>query len=168
MVEIRVEKLNEESFRKYGEFQDLTNDEQMISRNFFDGSFYADLIRLDFANTTITSVSCCSVKKSERMIVDFMEYHANTCEGILPLDDDVIIYVGALKFGNVMDIKNLRAFYVPKWTFVKLNANVIHGAQFPARNDKAHLLCLLPAGTYGNDFHGRTVEAENEKGIIIG
>ena len=166
MINIKVEKLSDESFRKFGVYQDLTNDEQMSARTVAGGDFKADLIELNFGKTTLPTVSVCTVYKKDQRVVDFMEYHQFTCEGLFPFDDDVVIYVGTTMNGK-LDAKDLHAFYVPKYTFVKLNPLVVHGGQFPVHNEKAHLICMLPQRTYNNDMHYRIVDNDDEKGLIV-
>lgn len=166
MKEIKVQCLGDERFRKYGVYQDLTADAEMKGRVIPCGDFYPDLLTLDFGKTTLPTVSCCHVYKKEQMIVDFMEYHQFTCEGLLPLDDDVIIYVGMPERGE-LKIENLEAFYVPRLTFVKLNPMIIHGGQFPVSSPEAHLLCMLPGRTFQNDMVYRIIEEEDEKGILV-
>lgn len=165
MKEIKVRRLNDEAFRKYGVYQDLTADMEMKSRAIPCGDFYPDLLTLDFGRTTLPTVSCCHVYKKEQMTVDFMEYHQYSCEGLLPLDDDVIIYVGMPERGE-LKIENLEGFYVPKDTFVKLNPMVIHGGQFAVNEAEAHLLCMLPGRTFQNDMVYRIIEEEEEKGVL--
>lgn len=70
MREIKVQQLNEEAFRKYGMYQSLTDNEQMKSRVIPCGSFYPDLLTLDFAQTTLPTISCCHVFRQEQMVVD--------------------------------------------------------------------------------------------------
>lgn len=166
MREIKVQQLSDEGFRKYGVFQNLTDHEQMKSRVIPCGSFYPDLVTLDFGKTTLPTVSCCHVLKQERMVVDFLEYHKYTCEGLIALDDDVVIYVGMPDMGE-LKIENLEAFYVPKHTFVKFNPMIVHGGQYPVHNEEAHLICMLPGRTFNNDMVCRKIEDEEEKAILI-
>lgn len=166
MREIKVQNLSDEAFRKYGVYQNLTADEEMKSRVIPCGDFYPDLLALDFGKTTLPTVSCCHVYKQEPMIVDFLEYHQYTCEGLVPLDDDVIIYVGIPEMG-ALKIENLEGFYVPKHTFVKLNPMIVHGGQYPVNKSEAHLICMLPGRTFQNDMVYRRIEAEDEKGVLI-
>ena len=53
MRSIKVQTLDENAFRKYGVYQDLTNNRQMASRVITgdgrgEGGFYADLIWMNF------------------------------------------------------------------------------------------------------------------------
>ncbi len=75
-------------------------------------------------------------------------YHS----GLLPLDDDIVIFVGAPFPGQPFTASALEAFYVPKGTFVKLNPLLLHGTQFPLQADTAHVVCMLPGRTFRNDM----------------
>jgi ureidoglycolate hydrolase len=169
---IQVQQLSEEAFRRYGSYQDLTNSKQMALRTITgdgkgDGGFYADLLWLDFDRSKNNpSVSVCHIKKSEKNIVKFLEYHQTTCEGLFPFDDDVIIFVGAPGAGS-LKTDHLEAFYIPKGTFVKINPLVVHGTQFPVHRDEAHLICLLPGRTFMNDKVARTITSEDEMAVLI-
>ena len=61
------------------------------------------------------------VNKGE-MLVTQAEYHDTTCEGVLPLDDDVVIHVAPTTKEPVPELTE--AFIVPKGTMVKLNVGV--------------------------------------------
>lgn len=165
MRTIKIQKLTDEGFRKYGVFQDLTNHTQMAQRVIPCGNFYPDLLTLDFGKTTLPTISCCHVHKQDRMIVDFLEYHQYTCEGLVALDDDVVIYVGMPEMG-ALKIENIEAFYLPKHTFIKFNPMIIHGGQFPVHQKEAHLICMLPGRTFNNDMVSRVITDENEKGEL--
>lgn len=164
--EIRVHKLDETAFRKYGAFQNLTRDDEMDACTLVKGDFKPDLLWLNFGNTTLPTISVCLIHKQEKMIVNFIEYHKYTCECLVALDDDVIIYVGTPERGEIK-MDNIEAFYVPRYTAVKLNPCVLHGGQFPVHNDDAHMICMLPGRTFMNDMNYKIFRGEDEQGIII-
>ena len=149
---IRVQPLSEKKFAKYGEYQNLLDDASLSEKSIFPSGFYADVLKLDFGTSSLPCVSVCQVGKTQRMVVTMLEAHQFTCEGLLPLDDDVIIYAGTPFPGKKFSVENVEAFYVPKGTFVKLNPFILHGTQFPAEKETAHVLCLLPGRTFRNDM----------------
>jgi len=165
MYTIKAKILTIEGFGKYGIFQNLLNNESMAKKSIFPANFFADLITLDFASTTLPSISICHVKKQEKNVVSFLEAHQFTCEGLLPLDGDVIIYVGVP--GKKFSVEALEAFIVPKGTFVKLNPLIVHGTQYPVKEEEVHIVCMLPARTFKNDMIAQPIENENEKAEII-
>lgn len=165
MRTIKVKDLTTEAFEKYGVFQNLLDNESMAKKSIFPEKFFADLISLDVASTTLPSISVCQVAKREKNIVSFLEAHQYTCEGLLPLDGDVIIFVGtpAKKF----TVENIEAFAIPRGTFVKLNPLIVHGTQYPVKEEEVHVVCILPARTFRNDMIAQEIENEDEKAEII-
>ena len=172
MKEIKVQKLSEEAFRKYGVYQDLTNNLEMAGRTITgngkgQGGFYADLVWLDFDRAKNNpTISMCHILKKEKNIVSFLEYHKCTCEGLFPFDDDIIIFVGIPGSGE-LSVDNLEAFYIPSGTFVKINPMIVHGTQFPVHKDEAHVICMLPGRTFANDKVARSITDESEMANLV-
>ena len=165
MITIKVKPLTKEVFEKYGVYMDLLNNEALAKRSIFPANFFADIVPLDFGQTTLPTISICHVKQQEKKVIRFLEAHQFTCEGLLPLDADVIIFVGA-PIGKRFDVKNLEAFYVPKGTFVKLNPLIVHGTQFVVDQPEAHVVCMLPGRTFRNDMIGQPLEEEETAEIV--
>lgn len=165
MNRIKVQRLTEESFCRYGVFQNLLDQEQMAKKSIRSSDFFVDLVPLDFGGMTLPTISVCHVKKQERMRVDFLELHQHTCEGQLPLDADVVIFVG---IPSLPDLKaeNLEAFYVPKGTFVKLNPLIVHGKQYVVGKEEAHIVCMLPGRTFQNDRIARKLQEDEIAELI--
>lgn len=167
MTQIVAKPLSAEGFAKYGAFQNLLDTEDLAKKSLLPPfGFYPDVMTLEFGGSP--TVSVCHVKKGEKNIVGFMEAHARTCEGLLPIDGDVIIYVGSA-FGppERWDPSRLEAFIVPKGTFVKLNPLVIHGSQYAIDSDEVHLLCMLPARTFHNDMLSSVIKDENKVELVL-
>ena len=61
---IRIKKLDEKAFAKYGQFQNLLDDEALAARSIFPYGFFADVVKLDLGNTTLPTVSVCQDRKS--------------------------------------------------------------------------------------------------------
>ena len=83
------------------------------------------------------------------MLVTQAEYHDTTCEGVLPLDDDVVLHVAPATQNPVPELTE--AFIVPKGTMVKLNVGVWHLAAMPIHLDTAHVMITLPERIYKTD-----------------
>ena len=161
MRRIEVQKLSAEKFCRYGEYQDLLNDASLAKKSIFPGGFFADVVKLDLGTTTLPTVSVCQVRKSEQMVVSMVEAHKFTCEGLLPLDDDIVLFAGIPYPGRKLSSGPLEAFFVPKGTFVRLNPLIVHGTQcflqalFPQKcrltSSKLHgefpQYCISSAGT---------------------
>ena len=90
-----------------------------------------------------------AVHKDER-IVKAAEYHTTTWEGIVALDDDMIIHVAPASAGTPVP-ELTRAFIVPKGTMVKINAAIWHLCPLPLNNEVLHAMIILPECTYAND-----------------
>lgn len=166
MKEIKVQKLDQKKFAKYGEFQDLLDDAALAEKSLFPYGFFADVVKLDFGTTTLPTISVCQVKKQDKNIISLLEAHKFTCEGLLPLDDDIIIFVGTPLPGKKFSVDTVEAFYVPKGTFVKLNPLVLHGTQFPVSEGIAHVVCMLPGRTFMNDMLAERL-SEEERAVIV-
>ncbi|RGQ52003.1 hypothetical protein DWY96_04880 [Roseburia inulinivorans] len=165
MREIEVKQLTEEGFRKYGLYQNLLDDESLAQNAVFPRTFFADVLGpLDFGNGNLPTVSVCQVEKKEEKRIDFIEFHEHTCEGILPLDGDVILFVGTPGIYGLTP-EHIEAFYVPRGTFVKMNPLIVHGNQFSTSENTVHSMCLLAGRTFHNDMHVKQL-SEEEKILI--
>lgn len=148
MREIAPKQLEREAFRPYGDFMDLLRVEQMEKMAGADNIFIPDIVKLHLDGRMPASVSVARVSQCER-VISVVEYHSFTCEGILPLDGDVDIFVGPSSFRT--DPAAIEAFRVPKGTFVRLNPGVVHGRQYVVNSPSVNVLILLPERTFGND-----------------
>ena len=90
-----------------------------------------------------------AVRKDDR-IVKMAEYHTTTWEGIVALDDDMIIHVAPASGGTPVP-ELTKAFIVPKGYIVKINAAIWHLCPLPLNNDELHAMIILPECTYAND-----------------
>ena len=166
MRQIRPKELTYESFRKYGQFQNLLDTGSLAKAAVSSGGgFFPDVVTLNFGTTTIPTASVCYVRKEDSCVIDFIEAHRYTCEGLLPIDADMIIYVGVLKNGELTS-ETLEAFVVPKGTFVKFEPLIVHGRQYITGAEEAHALCLLPERTFANDMMARTLPGEEQVEIV--
>jgi ureidoglycolate lyase len=151
MRTITAQPLSAAAFRQYGTFQNLLDHEELAAASVQKKGFFPDLIPLNFGSTTLPTVSVCHVEREEKNIITFAEAHRYTCEGLLPLDAGVIIYVGRVIRGDLSP-ETIEAFLVPRGTFVKLEPLILHGRQFVTEAPQAHILCMLPQRTYHNDM----------------
>ena len=166
MYKIKAQELNREAFDKYGVYQNLLDSRSLATKSVFSEGFFADVVAMDFAQTTLPTISVCHVKRQEQKIIRFLEAHQYTCEGLLPLDADIIIFVGVLARG-VMDVQNLEAFRVPRGTFVKLNPLIVHGTQYVLDQEEAHVVCMLPGRTFKNDMIARQLTSLDDMAEIV-
>jgi len=127
--------------------------------------FFRDMIQQDLGGESSVSFSTCRVERREP-IIDVSEHHSKTAEGLMPLDNDVLIHVGpAVPGGAAVPLDEIRVFIVPKGTFVVLKRGVWHHAPFAFNSDLACILVVLPERAYANDC--TVVESEEPDYIRI-
>lgn len=166
MKTLIAQPLTKERFQKYGEFQNLLDDAALAQKSIFPGGFFADVVKLDFGTTTLPTISVCQVKKQEQNVIRMLEAHKYTCEGLLPIDADVIIFVGIPVPGKKFSVDTVEAFLVPKGTFVKLDPLILHGTQFPVDAENAHIVCMLPGRTFMNDMMMEVLPEEGQAIVV--
>ena len=132
----------------------------------FPYSLKKDGVALEFNQGNQPTISVCHVKKQSDNIISFLEAHQYACEGLLPLDGDVIIFVGIMD--RDFRTESIEAFYVPKGTFVKLNPLIVHGTQYPVDKEDVHIVCILPGRTFKNDMLSRRLETGEQIRITRG
>ena len=115
MRELKATKINAADFAPFGTFFSMTEPEGYPLQGEIH-KFYPDRI----SGTCMGSIgfSPIAVHKDER-IVKAAEYHTTTWEGIVALDDDMIIHVAPASAGAPVP-ELTRAFIVPKGTMVKI------------------------------------------------
>ena len=144
MRKIKAKPITAESFKGYGSFTDLLNPE-----GYSLGDFYQDRLLMHFAGDMQAAFSPLLILKPEKMIVNQAEFHNSTQEGILCLDDDVVVHVAPAGKDPVPELTE--AFLVPKGTMVCLNTGVWHLSAIPVNKELAHVLIVLPERIYNND-----------------
>lgn len=161
MKSIVVEELTAEAFKLFGCYADLLNP----SGEFFGSApikFYRDLLPMHMATGGL-AVSVCQVSPRP-FVIDTVEYHSYTPEGILSLNGDILVHVAAASQGEC-DTSRLRVFRVPCGTMLILKPGVWHHAPFTVDNKVRNVLILLPERTYANDCIVKTLSSEAAAGI---
>ena len=159
MKTIKVQKLSREAFRPFGDFVDLINDPSFDGKEDRTNVFTPNLLPFFLDGRTPATVNASRLKDDKKIVTGY-EWHSYTCEVMVALDGDMIIFVGAELRGPAA-IPEIEAFYVPQGTVVKLNPGVLHGRQFTAGKEDVHVLILLPTRTFANDVgRGRLEEAD--------
>ncbi len=162
MKTIQAKKMTKESFSKYGSYENLYQPATMGIGKGSPSAFYPDVMSFDFGTGHNASACVCQVTKRD-MVIESYEYHNNGCEGILPLDADIVIFAG-YGFPPILPVE-LEAFIVPKGTIVKLNPGVLHGTQFPVENEQATVVVMLPERTFATDL--QIVQLGGEEKLLI-
>ena len=133
MREVKAVTITKEEFAPYGTFYDMTHPDGYPLQGEIH-KFYPDRI----SGTAMGSMVKCA------------EYHTTTWEGIVALDDDMIIHVAPASAGTPVP-QLAKAFLVPKGSMVKINAAIWHLCPLPANNELLHAMIILPECTYAND-----------------
>lgn len=144
MRELKVKKLQKETFCSYGDFYDLMN-----PAGYSLGDFYHDRVLFPAPSGQSVAFSALVCTKQDANIIDSAESHSYATELLVPLDGDVIIHVAPPSVGPVPELTE--AFLVPKGTMVTLRVGVWHLAPFAVQDGDTHLLIGLPERTYKTD-----------------
>ena len=164
MKTVKIEELSVEAFLPFG-FYARHIDPRGEKIGAPPVEFFRDMVQQDLGSSSIASFSTCRVEQRER-VIDVAEYHSKTAEGILPLDDDILIHVGpATTNDEGVPIEKMRVFRIPRGTMVVLRPGVWHHAPFVVSEPVANVLIVLPERTYAIDC--TVVELEGNARIRI-
>lgn len=150
MRKIKAESLTVEGFAPYGSFTSVLHPAGYSLSGELH-TFYRDSSRYYYQGKLPIGFSPITVKKPAKMIIKCAEYHNNTCEAILALNDDFFLHV-APAGGTVPEPIHTKVFLIPKGTIVTMNPGVWHLCPLPANESVLHALIVLPERTYINDF----------------
>lgn len=158
MRSVKVENLTVESFLPFGNFCRLV-DPESEKLGAPPVEFYRDAVQQDLGGATIASFSTCRVEKRD-FTIGVSEYHTKCGEGIMPLDNDILIHVGPATPNNTVPVEKIKVFRVSKGTMVTLRPGIWHHAPWTINGRPANVLVVLPERTYANDCvvvrHGET------------
>jgi ureidoglycolate lyase len=149
MLKAKIEKLTLESFAPFGYFAKMIDPKAEYVGG-APSEFYRDMLQLDLGQATKASFSICRVTKRPE-VVTTTEIHSSCGEGILPLDNDILIHVAPASRNGDIPCEKIQIFSVPKGTMVVLKPGVFHHAPFVAKGEHVSVLIVLPERTYAND-----------------
>lgn len=150
MKTITIKELKKEDFQKYGYYANLMGrDTPVIGESPIE--FYRDIIQLHLGNLSLVSISVCRILVREP-VIDALECHNYTAEGIYSLDSDLIIQAGQAT-EEEPEIDSIEAFRVPQNTMIVFRPGVWHHAPFVYEKKEANLLVILPERTYKTDSY---------------
>lgn len=164
MKKVKIEELDIEKFLPFGFYVNLINpDTEKLGASPIE--FFRDMVQQKLGCGSVVSFSICRVEKRD-MVIDVTEYHTYTEEGILPLDNDILIHVGpATAPDSDIPSRRIRVFRIPKGTIVVIRSGVWHHAPFTVDKNPANVLIVLPERVYANDC--RVFKLENKIKIEI-
>lgn len=159
MKKIKAKEINSQEFLPYGFSADFVNPiSETIGTKPIE--FFRDILQQNLGHTTTASFSTCRVEP-RLMVIDTIEYHTECSEGILPLDNNIIIHVAPATPADCLPLDAIRAFRIPKGTMVILRPGVWHHAPFTTNADPANVLIVLPERTYANDCKVITLKEDD-------
>ena len=158
MHKIKAEKLTVEAFAPFGTFTSpLAPEGYHIGSEVHD--FYRDAAVYYSEPGLPLGLSPLTVRE-HGMKVDSVEWHNNTCEAMLPLNDDAIMHV-TLASGD-FDVSQTRAFIVPKGTVIAIKPGVSHLCPLPVHEKELHALIILPERAYVKDFYLKELSEDEQ------
>jgi len=161
---VKVEALSVEAFLPFGFYADMI-DPSAVKIGASPVEFFRDMVQQDLGGASIVSFSTCRVEKRD-LVIDVSEVHSFAGEGILPLDNDVLIHVGPATPPDAgVPLDEFRVFRVPQGTMVVLRPGVWHHGPLTANDVPANVLIVLPERTYANDCE--VVELDEAEKIAI-
>lgn len=161
MREVKVQALSRDAFHPYGSYTQLI---MPHDSNKGAVAFTPDLLGLDLARFTKASFSICRAAMRD-FVIEVGEYHSYTAEGIIPLDGDILLHVGAPTFGP-QPWDKYEVFRVPQGYMVSLRAGVWHHAPF-AIDKTVSTIIVLPERTYANDCIVDRLDEDKKSRIIL-
>ena len=149
MHSVRAQPLTLETFAPFGTFRDLL-DPVGPHLGAPPITFHRDMLPLELGGKSPV-FSICRVSP-RGLLMDVMEYHSHTGEGILPLDGDVLVQVApATPRDAAFPSAETKVFHVPRGTMLSLRPGVWHHAPFVVGNAAVNVVIVLPERTYAND-----------------
>ena len=166
MRTVQIQELQVEAFMPFGFYANMIDpDTEKIGAPPVE--FFRDMLQQELGNAGRVSFSTCRVESRE-LFIDATEYHSTAGEGILPLDNDVLMHVGpATPADGRIPLDKIEVFRVPQGTMVALRPGVWHHAGFTTNGKPANMLIVLPERLYANDCHGFELEEQDRIKIEV-
>ncbi len=149
MRTVNVEDLEPSRFAPFGQYANLTQPEGLHLGG-TPIAFFRDFLPLELGGKSPV-FSVCRVQPRVA-VIDVMEHHSFTGEGILPLDGDVLVQVApATPRDAGFPFAEIRVFRVPRGTMLCIRPGVWHHAPFTLNGETVNVMIVLPERTYAND-----------------
>jgi ureidoglycolate lyase len=158
--EAKIKELTAEAFKPYGSYANMVKPTGPKM-----GGFHPDMAVMTLGQANEAAFSVTQVQKKEN-IIDAMECHNHTGEGILPLDGDVLVHVAPASRTDKVPMDQVEVFRVPKGTLLILRPGVWHCAPFAEKTDVVNVLVVLPERTYANDIYFYMVPKDDQIRIV--
>jgi len=161
---VSIRELTLEAFKAYGSFSNVLEPEG-TKFEFGPIEFFPDMGVLNLGQINTVGFSVFRIQKRAN-ILDAMEYHAHTSEGILPLNGDILLSVAPVTPNNVVPLDKIEVFRVLKGTLITVRQGVWHGAPYVENSESVNVLLVLPERTYSTDLVFCEIPKENQIQII--
>lgn len=149
MRKIKAQPLTAEAFAPYGTIANMMDPQGYhIGGEFHD--FYRDSARF-YSNSNLPVGISPLVVRAHGNEVTQVEWHNESTETMLPINDDAIMHVSLA--GGGFDPATTKAFIVPKGCAVSVYPGVYHLTPLPVKEKELHAMILLPERAYNNDFY---------------
>lgn len=149
MKKIKAISITNETFLPYGYIANIAEPSKYYGIGESPTAFHRDIVLAPNANSAPIAFGSLKIDMRKYIIKD-VEYHTYACEVMMPLDDDIMLYVGPAS-NDVIESEKLKAFVIPKGTLIVLRAGTWHGAPCPLHNNSSIVLVCLPERAYIND-----------------
>jgi len=157
---VSIKPLTCEAFKIYGSFANMLEPKgPKLGGGLVE--FFRDMEILSLGQTGAAAFSITRIQKREN-IINGVECHMNTGEGVLPLDGDVLVHVAPASRKEAVPLNQIEVFRVPKGTLLTLRPGVWHGAPFAENADVVNVLVVLPERTYANDVFFYSIPKDEE------
>ncbi|MCI8713004.1 MAG: hypothetical protein HFH23_12180 [Ruminococcus sp.] len=166
MKEIKVKELTLENFKPFGSFSQMVN--PTARGNGIGGmSFHADLEVLEMGSAHAAAFSTTRVTNQLKPVVLALENHSHCGEGIMSLDNDMLVYFAPAGADLAHAIEELCAFRVPSGVMLTIRPGVWHCMPFTVDTEVVNVLNVLPERTYANDCEMHILKEEERVAIIV-
>ena len=140
MKTIKAIPVTQENWAKYGYLANISDPGSAYGLGEYPCTFHRDMALAPMASSSPIAFGSLKVGKRDMVIKD-VEYHSYAAEVMMPMDSDVIMYVGPANSGQP-EPDELEAFIIPKGTMTIFRAGMWHGAPFPLEESATLLICL--------------------------
>lgn len=166
MRTVKIEELTPEAFRIFGTFTKMTD--PVRRGNKIPGmAFYADMEILELGTAHGAAFSTTRVTDQLPKRIMALEQHTYCGEGIMSMDNDMLVYFAPAGAAIEEALKEIKAFRVPPHVMLTIRPGVWHCMPFPAEASVVNVLNVLPERTYANDCTMHLLDEQDRITIVM-
>lgn len=147
MKDIRMEKLEQESFKDYGLIISETEENPLVKND--EIAYWGKVSQFRMCEVSSTGI-LHNFKRTP--IVKTFERHLMTPEVMVALEGDSIILLAKPESAPGKNTEGIKAFHIKQGTAIVLNAGTWHAAPIPIDCEKSKFIVLFANGTEENDM----------------